>query len=558
MAQALNVVGKVIALEGHVFARATDGTQRELTLGAPVYEGEVLVAGADGQVELAFDDGGFFLLRPNEVATLDATVFGDDWPDINNAALLPPTSESADINDAIANGDSLDKLLEETAAGLSGGGGAEEGHSFVQLMRISESTSPQSFAFDASQTGQATDAEKIASAGDANPEPSDPATNPTTPAGQASFSINDVTVNEAEGTATFTVTLSASSQDNVSVNFNTSDVTTSAGLDYSATSGTLLFAPGVTSQTITVAIRADTIVEGDETYQVNLSAPTNASISDAFGLGTIEEEDNGGTLPEKPVLSVSSTTVTEGAGFAEFLVSLSAPSTQSTTVDFSLVDESATGQGVDFGGTLEISIDGGVNWAIGSTATIAAGTSSVLVRTPIVDDTVAEGTETFRLNATTSNVDAHGIGTIVDNDLPTMSINNVTVSETDGTATFTVTLSGASAENVSVHYNTSNDTAIARQDYGFATGTLTFAPGVTSQTITIKIVSDNNREDTEDFHVNLSAPSNATIANGVGIGTILDVWVPPPAVASNLSVSNVTVHEDAGFAQFSVDLSSPR
>ena len=70
-----------------------------------------------------------------------------------------------------------------------------------------------------------------------------------------------MTVNEAAGTATFTVTLSAASGQAVSVNYATSNGTASAGSDYTSTSGTLNFSPGVTSQTIVVPILNDTLFE---------------------------------------------------------------------------------------------------------------------------------------------------------------------------------------------------------------------------------------------------------------------------------------------------------
>ncbi|MFZ6820684.1 Calx-beta domain-containing protein, partial [Undibacterium sp. Ji22W] len=81
-----------------------------------------------------------------------------------------------------------------------------------------------------------------------------------------SLSINDVIVNEAAGTATFTVTLSAASGQTVSVGYNTSNGTATAGSDYTATSGTLTFNPGVTTQTITVNIANDSVFELSENF----------------------------------------------------------------------------------------------------------------------------------------------------------------------------------------------------------------------------------------------------------------------------------------------------
>src|SRR5205807_9630809 len=142
--------------------------------------------------------------------------------------------------------------------------------------------------------------------------------------------------NEAAGTATFTVTLSAASGQAVSVNYATSNGTATAGADYTAVSGTLNFATGVTTQTITVPILNDTIFEGSEAFNVNLSGAVNATIADNLGIGTIKDDGTGagGTDNDTPSLSVSNVTVTEGANAnAVFAVSLSNVSTTPVSVN---------------------------------------------------------------------------------------------------------------------------------------------------------------------------------------------------------------------------------
>ncbi|MBI4995392.1 MAG: retention module-containing protein, partial [Rhodocyclales bacterium] len=136
-----NAVGKVALLEGQAFARGQDGSQRALKVGDVVMEGEVIVTGAGSRVELAFEGGQSFLLREKETVTLDKSVLGIDLPEGHDAALLDRISETAAITRAIAEGSSLDELLEETAAGLDGGSG-EDGHNFVQLLRIVEGVPP--------------------------------------------------------------------------------------------------------------------------------------------------------------------------------------------------------------------------------------------------------------------------------------------------------------------------------------------------------------------------------------------------------------------------------
>jgi len=108
------------------------------------------------------------------------------------------------------------------------------------------------------------------------------------------LTINDVLVFEGDsGTtnAVFTVSLIGGSNTVVTVDFATSDGTANAGSDYAATSGTLVFNPGDSSQTIVVSVYGDTIPENDETYFVNLMNPTNAVVARNQGVGTIYNDD---------------------------------------------------------------------------------------------------------------------------------------------------------------------------------------------------------------------------------------------------------------------------
>jgi hypothetical protein len=105
-----------------------------------------------------------------------------------------------------------------------------------------------------------------------------------------SLSIDDVSVAEGD-TATFTVTLSNPDGTTVTVDYVTTAGTATAGSDYTAVSGWLTFPSGVTIQSIAVTTLQDTSSESDETFTVDLSHPTNATISDSQGLGTILDDD---------------------------------------------------------------------------------------------------------------------------------------------------------------------------------------------------------------------------------------------------------------------------
>ncbi len=119
---------------------------------------------------------------------------------------------------------------------------------------------------------------------------------------------------------------------------------------------------------------------------------------------------------------------------------------------------------------------------------------------------------------------------------PSMSIGDASVNEgNSGTvqAVFTVTLSQATDQPVTVHYATADGTATtANADYQAQSGTLTFDPFVTSRTITILVNGDTAVEPNETFVVNLDTPTNATIAGGQGVGTIVDDDSTPPPSGS--------------------------
>ncbi len=109
--------------------------------------------------------------------------------------------------------------------------------------------------------------------------------------------------------------------------------------------------------------------------------------------------------------------------------------------------------------------------------------------------------------------------------LPTLSVTDTNVTEGNvGTqnAVFSVNLSYPSSQTVQVNFASSNGTAIAGLDYVSTNGTLTFTPGQTNKTITVRIISDTTFEPNESFFVNLSAAVNATISDGQGTGTIVN------------------------------------
>ena len=150
------------------------------------------------------------------------------------------------------------------------------------------------------------------------------------------ISINDITIVEQNGNAVFTVTLSNPANCAVSFTVNTANNTALSSLDYTSIVNLLVTIPaGSTNVTVTVPILNDNLSEGTETYFVNITSPTNATISDGQGLGTIVDDE------VRPTVTISSPTVTEGNS-AVFTVGLSNPSSVDTTVNVTTTNASAT------------------------------------------------------------------------------------------------------------------------------------------------------------------------------------------------------------------------
>ena len=196
-----------------------------------------------------------------------------------------------------------------------------------------------------------------------------------------------------------------------------------------------------------------------------------------------------------------------------------------------------------------------------TTIVIPAGRSSALITLVPQDDNKAEKPKqaslsirrggSYSVDNSTRTADA----VVADNEVRQLSINDVTVVEGNSgtrTATFTVKLSSASVETITVNVATSNGTALAGADYtALATTTLTFAPGETSKQVTVEIIGDVTDEYDQTFFVNLSNAVNAAIADNRGVGTIHDNDQAP-----TIRIDNVEVTE-GGNANFTLSLSSP-
>ena len=337
---------------------------------------------------------------------------------------------------------------------------------------------------------------------------------------QAALSITDVTLTEGNtGTKAFNfnVTLSRASSQTVSVNFATANGSATAGIDYFGSNGSVSFSPGETTKTVTVTVNGDSDVEPDETFFVNLSGATNASIADNQGQGLIQNDDF--SVPSLSINDVSLNEGNTGTTAFNFTVNLTPVSSQVVTVNYATANGTAIAPG-DY-------------VAVGSTLlTFGAGVASQQVTILVNGDTTIEAAETFTVNLSNpSNAalsDPVGLGTIQNDDgaQPGISINDISLNEGNTGTTpfnFTVTLSAPTAQTVTVSYATASGTALFPVDFNNITATtLTFNPNETSKQIQVNVNGDTLLEPNETFFVNLSNPTNATITDNQGMATILN------------------------------------
>jgi len=254
-------------------------------------------------------------------------------------------------------------------------------------------------------------------------------------------------------------------------------------------------------------------VNGDGRPDLVVTHPEGQAVQVALNDGTWV------AAPRPPSVSISDPVVVgeANAAGAAFAVTLSYASEQTVTVQYFASGDSA--------------VAGGDFTAVAGTLTFAPGETSKTVAVPVINDATDEYDETFSVylsGATNASLaTTRGLGMIVDDDAaPTVSIGDVSRHEGRKSRTrfdFVVTLSAPSGKDVTVDFETADGTATtADGDYVAAAGLLTFAPGETRKVISVDVQGDNRREPTESFFVDLVNAGEATIADGRGVGSILD------------------------------------
>jgi hypothetical protein len=316
-----------------------------------------------------------------------------------------------------------------------------------------------------------------------------------------SLSIDPATIAEAAGTATVTATLSAVHTQPVTVDLGLSGTATESD-DYTTSGTQIVIATGATSGSVTITAVDDTDDEPDETVIVDIASVAGADKAGGAVTTTILDDDEPAPVPDV-TLSVDNGAIAEDAGVATFTATLSVV----TTVDVTI--------GLDFSGSAAAS-----DYTASDTQiVIAAGATTGAVTVTAVQDTEDESDETVvvDIGSVTGGNESGSqqqTTTITDDDEPvvpdvSLAVDNATIPEEAGVATFTATLSKATTLPVTIDVEISGS-ASAGDDYNASGTQIVIAPGATTGSVTVTAIQDELDEPDETVTVDVSAVANGT------------------------------------------------
>ena len=376
----------------------------------------------------------------------------------------------------------------------------------------------------------------------------------------AQFADAALEVAENGGTVEVTVQLSTSLATAITIPVMTTAGTATAGSDYTALSGagaTVTFAANATGaalmQTVSIPISDDTLYEADETFTVEFG-----SLAGTGGVTAGPRDSVTVTIADDDTLTIT--------GFSAATM---------------LVDEGAGTVNVDvaFGAALPAPLELKYTWSAG-TATLVddfdpvhlqrallsnTGATGFRIRAAITDDGIAENDETIfiDLSAAPNVTITNPRLTIMIGDDDSLSAgmvgfttDAVNVEENAGTVNVSLRLGAASGSAITIPIVTANGTAEAGEDYTALSGAatmVTFAAGVTMQTVSIPITDDIALEDPETFTVSLGSLPSGTTA---GARTSVTVTIINLTRTVQFSETMVEVAENAGTVVLTAELSA--
>ena len=339
----------------------------------------------------------------------------------------------------------------------------------------------------------------------------------------ATLAVADATIKESSGTASETMTTVSATLSHASSEDTTITVTAVPQAYTVGTDATITIAAGETensSDTASITAVNNAWDEPDRSVTVTGSAANSHGAGSVTGASlTIADDDATPSI----TLTVDDGSVGEGDGATTITVTATLDGTtrfaEATTVTVSVASSGTAGT-VDFAAVTDFDIE----------IVAGAATSTASFTLTPTDDALDEADETITVSGASGSLTVNSATiTLSDDDVaPSLSINSPIVAEGNAGSTdmtFTVTLSAASGQRVTVGYavdNTDPGTATSGTDYApVSPGTLTLAAGITSGTIAMSVTGDTAVEPDETVRLTLSDPTNATLGTATGVGTIV-------------------------------------
>ena len=355
--------------------------------------------------------------------------------------------------------------------------------------------------------------------------------------GALSFTLTGFSVREQDPVALITVARTVGKAGGVTFDFTTENGSAEDGSDYTSVTETVTFAAGASSVVIEVPILNDGLDETNETVHLTISNPDGGATLGERNTATLTIVDN----DTAGVISFSTASVKVGEPDGEALITITRTggTADGVTVDVQVTDTTAT-------------MDDDYSVAI-ETVEFEAGSATATFPITVINDSSSEGDETLQLLLTNPTGGATlGKGTnvtvtIVDDEVSfQLSAESYTVNEGSPAAVLTVTRSGPTTGTSTVDYSTTSGSADADVDFIGTNGTVTFGPGVSSRTFTVRIIGDGEVEDEETFSVELGSPTGGQLGNLTeAVVSLVDNDLGGEL---NFKVEGFTVKEQAPFA----------
>ncbi|OGT91604.1 MAG: hypothetical protein A2286_10240 [Gammaproteobacteria bacterium RIFOXYA12_FULL_61_12] len=534
-------MGTANVVNGLATILGADGIQKTLHRGDPVKPDDIVQTGRDGNVAIEFTDGKQLFVGRNSHVKIDDSV-------VNACEVDDQTASNADaIQQAILAGADPSQLCEAPAAGGGTGAVGDETQNVVSVDRTGGKGNVTS-GYDTK--GPAPEVKDIpldpVFPGPEGPEPPAPEPPPPCPVVYVQLIHDDsnaegwllchrVQLVDADGNP---VVVEPGHEITITLNYAGYGSDPADPSDYTA-QYTVVIHAGESSADIVIQSLDDFLVENTEQYQITI-----AGVVDSGGCDTVyidQSNDNViGTIydNDEPCPIVYAKLVHDDSNAEGWLICHQVQLVDADGNPFVVPEGHEVTVVLNYAGhgTDPANPD---DYVAPTTVVITAGNSTTNVVVQTVDDNIVEITEQYQASIVgvygssgCGEINIHPteqsvVGTIFDNDCnPAISINDVTVNEDDGVAVFTLSLSSPSGQTITVDYDTTGGTATEWLDFADAQGTLTFDPGVTSLTLSVPITDDFLHEVSENFFVNLSNATNATIGDPLGVGTILDENVP--------------------------------